>query len=193
VIGIELSTTQQEKIMTRGNEPDSRERIFLGTEKGVPIMQGMGAFTGRLTDNALIQAKLSGRWSGRRLTAEGLEVFGYYVKQDRYPWVLGAEIETGEVLGDLHTLHLILLAGLVGVVVVLTAMSLIFARQMVKPIDAIVAEMERISRGDFDIEIPGAGRRDEFGKLSTTLQQLVFTLQRAAKKLRQYKTLKKAS
>ena len=72
-------------------------------------------------------------------------------------------------------------------------MSMIFARQMVKPIDAIVSEVERISRGEFGVEIPGTRRRDEFGKLSGTLQQLAFTLQRAVKKLRQYKTLRKVS
>lgn len=193
VIGIELNTAHQEKILTRGLDPDRSERIFLGTDRGAPVTQQTAAHTGRLNGDNLVRAKMTGSWAGRRVTAQGPEVFGHYVKHDQYPWILGAEIETGEVFGDLFVLHMILLAGLAGVLLVLAGMSSIYARHLVKPIDAIVAELERIGRGDFAIEIPGAERRDEFGKLSGAVQQLVFTLQRAAKKLRQYKTFKKAS
>ena len=193
VIGIELNTTHQWKIVSRGFEQDGKARIFVGTEEGRPIMQQTGAHAGRLTDDPLIHVKMTGHWSGRRVTLEDREVFGHYVKHDQYPWVLGAEIETGEVLGELHTLHMILLAGLVGVLLILAAISVFYARHLVRAIDAIVAEVERVSRGELDIEVPGAGRRDEFGKLSLTLQQLIFSLQRVAKKLRQYKALKKAS
>ena len=115
VIGIELSTTHQQKILTRGFEPDRSDRIFFGTEKGAPIMQEMAAHMGRLTGDPLYQTKAAGSWSGRRITAQGLEVFAHYAKHDQYPWILGAEIETGEVFGDLYALHMILLAGLGGV------------------------------------------------------------------------------
>ena len=90
-------------------------------------------------------------------------------------------------------MHLILLGGLVGVLLVLAIMLVMFARRLVKPINAMVSQVERISRGEFDIEIPDAGRRDEIGKLVVALQQLVFSLQLVAKKLRQFKALKKAS
>lgn len=193
VIGIELNISYQQQIVSQGFDPGRTGRIFLATEKGVPIMQQEIAHTAPLTGEALNQTKLTGSWSGRRLNAQGREVIGHYVKHDQYPWILGAEIETSEVLVDLFQLHLILLAGLVGVLLVLAILLAMFAKRLVRSINTMVSQVERISRGEFDIEIPDTERRDEIGKLVVALQQLAFSLQLVAKKLRQFKALKKAS
>jgi len=193
VIGIELNIPHQQQILLQGFDPGRTGRIFLATEKGAPIIQQDVAHTAPLAGEALNQTKLNGSWSGRRLNAQGREVIGHYVKHDQYPWILGAEIETGEVLVELYQLHLILLAGLVGVLLVLAILAMMFAKRLVRPINAMVSQVERISRGEFDIEIPDAERKDEIGKLVVALQQLVFSLQLVAKKLRQFKALKKAS
>ena len=193
VVGIEMNIAHQQKIMTRGFDQTKGARIFLGSAQGMPITQQLGAHTKRLASDVVVQVKNSGRWSGRRLTSEDEEVFSHYVKHDRYPWILGAEIETSEVFADLYVLHMILLGGLIGVLLAIAILSVIFAKQLIKPIEAIVAEVEKVSRGELDIEISGADRKDELGKLSAALQQVVFSMQQLARKLRQYRALKKAS
>lgn len=190
VIGFELQVSYEQQIVSEGVSLGENGRIYLVTGKGVPLSPRTGESQAPLTGIALGQAKLTGASSERRLNAQGREVIALYARHLRYPWVLVAEIEVDEVIGTLHELQIMLIAGLLGTLVVVMILSLIFANAIVKPIRALTSQLERISLGEFSIEIPDSRRRDEIGKLNQALQGLVFSLQLVSKKLRQAKMLK---
>ena len=190
VIGIELLVSYQQQILTQNFGNGESGRIYLLTEKGVPIATRDQA---PLSGDLLNLVKLNGVSAGRRLNAQGREVFGYYVKHEKYPWILASEIETGEVLADLYQLQMILIGGAVLTLVLVIALLWPFANSLSRPVRELTTQVERISLGEFSIEIPDTRRKDEIGKLIEAMQRLVFSLQLVSKKLRQAKAFKKAS
>jgi len=141
----------------------------------------------------LNHVRLNGTSSGRRLNELGQEVIGYYSKQKQFPWILATEVETGEVFASLQELQNMLIAGLAVTLVILTVLLVVFATTIVRPVRELISQVERISLGEFSIDIPDPRRRDEIGKLIEAMQRLVFSLQLVSKKLRQAKAFKKAS
>ena len=190
VIGFELQVAYEQQIVSEGVSLGENGRIYLVTGKGVPLAPKGIESQAPLTGIALGQAKLTGTASERRMNAQGREVIALYARHLQYPWILVAEIETDEVLGTLHDLQIMLIAGLAVTLVVVMLLSLMFANALVKPIREMTAQVERISHGEFNIEIPDTRRKDEIGHLIQALQGLAFSLQLVAKKLRQAKMLK---
>lgn len=190
VIGFEIQLSYQQQILMQDFGIGNTGRIYMLTEKGVPVAQkGQPPLTGEL----LNQAKLNGTSAGRRLNELGHEVIGYYSKQKQFPWILATEVETGEVFASLQELQIMLIAGLAVTLVILTVLLAVFATTIVRPVRELISQVERISLGEFSIDIPDPRRRDEIGKLIEAMQRLVFSLQLVSKKLRQAKAFKKAS
>ena len=190
VIGFELQLSYQQQIIMQDFGIGNTGRIYLLTEKGVPVAQkGQPPLTGEL----LNQVRLNGTSAGRRLNELGHEVIGYYIRQKQFPWILATEVETGEVFASLQELQNMLIAGLAVTLVILTVLLVVFATTIVRPVRELISQVERISLGEFSIDIPDPGRRDEIGKLIEAMQRLVFSLQLVSKKLRQAKAFKKAS
>ena len=192
VIGIELQVSYQRQILARGlGEADAR-RILLATDRGVAISQARGSIRAPLTGDAVAEAKLSGAATARRVNEQGREVIGHYVKHPDYPWLLAAEIETTEIFAKLHELQILLAAGLAATLMLLALLVTSFANGLVKPLRELTSRVEMLSLGKFGTEIPEVRRRDEIGKLVEAFHNLVFSLQLAAKKLREAKAMKKA-
>ncbi|MGD8839395.1 MAG: cache and HAMP domain-containing protein [Gammaproteobacteria bacterium] len=190
VIGFELDLSYQQQIITQDFSLGKTGRIYLISERGVAITQkGPPPLTGEL----LNQVKLNGASTGRRLDELGQEVIGFYSMQKQYPWIVAIEIETGDVFAGLYELQIMLIVGLTVTLVILTVLLVVFANSIVKPVRELVSQVERISLGEFNIDIPDPRRRDEIGKLIEAMQRLVFSLQLVSKKLRQAKAFKKAS
>ena len=145
---------------------------------------------GPLGSESLAQAKLKGHWSGKYMNSRGREVFGFFVQSTGYPWVLVAEVETDEVFADLYRLLVILGGGLGASLVILLLLLVKFARGTSQPLRELAGYVEKLSLGEFNIEIPDSDRRDEIGNLTGALQRHVFSLQLVAKKLRDAKALK---
>ena len=192
VIGFELQVSYQHQILTEGFDLGNTGRIYLTTAQGVPIAQKGVENQVPLAGDALAQAKLNGNSQGRRMNARGREVIGRYAKQSQYPWIIAAEIETDEAFSEFNELQKILLIGLAGALFILMVLLLMFANTIVRPVREMTSQLERISRGEFGIDIPDIGRKDEIGKLNGALQQLGFSLKIVAKKLREAKAQKKA-
>ena len=190
VIGIELPVAHLQQILLDGFDVGQSGRTYLTTEKGFPLAQKEVNNQLPLTGTALDQARLNGKWSGRRINTQGHDVFGAYQKPRDYPWVLVAEVKTVEVFADLHRLLIILAGGLGVTVVILLLLLLKFAKSTALPLRDLTAQLEKISLGEFNIEIPDSGRKDEIGNLTDALQRLVFSLQMVSKKLREAKALK---
>lgn len=189
VIGIELQVPYQQQLLTRDFSNGKTGRIYLLSGKGVPIASEDHA---PLAGDLLTLVKLNGTSAGRRMNARGREVIGHYRKHDQYPWILATEIETGEVFAGLRELQMMLIAGLAGTLALIAILLWSFAGSIARPVRELTSQVERISLGEFNIEIPDTRRRDEVGKLIEAMQRLVFSLQLVSKKLREAKAFKKA-
>jgi len=190
VIGIELEVPYQQQIITRNFRNGDSGQIYLLSSRGVPIARRDQA---PLSGELLNLAKLHGTSSGRRINAQGREVIGYYAKHEQYPWILGTEIETGEVFASLRELQIMLIAGGAGTLLLVLVLLWTFANSITRPVRELTSQVERISLGEFNIEIPDTRRKDEVGSLIGAMQRLVFSLQLVSKKLRQAKAFKRAS
>ena len=85
-------------------------------------------------------------------------------------WALLAEIETDEVFASVIAMRNIsILLGL-AILIVLTAVGLLFARSIARPIVAMTEAMRQLAGGDNSIEVPALGRGDEIGEMATALQ-----------------------
>jgi methyl-accepting chemotaxis protein len=61
-------------------------------------------------------------------------------------------------------LHSLILSGIA--VLLALAIAFLLARAIVRPVKAMTATMDRLSRGDMSAEIPGTRRKDEIGEMS---------------------------
>ena len=190
VIGFEIQLSYQQQLIMQDFGIGNTGRIYLVTDRGIAVtQQGPPPLTGEL----LNLVKLNGTSAGRRLNELGHEVIGYYAKQKQYPWILAIEVESGEVFASLEELQIMLAGGLAITLLVMIVLLFVFANTIVKPVRELTSQVERISLGEFSIDIPDPNRRDEIGKLIEAMQRLVFSLQLVSKKLRQAKAFKKAS
>ena len=85
-------------------------------------------------------------------------------------WVVG----TGIYIDDVDTIFA-RQAGLVGglsalVALLVVGISILVARNLIRPINAITGAMRRLADGDLAADIPGTGRHDEVGEMAATVQ-----------------------
>jgi methyl-accepting chemotaxis protein len=74
-------------------------------------------------------------------------------------------------------------AGLVAVVLAIGLALWIVRRTVVKPLGGLVREMGKLTDGDFDVVLPGLGRKDEIGQMARGLES--FKLKAAEKAARE--------
>jgi methyl-accepting chemotaxis protein len=81
-------------------------------------------------------------------------------------WVIGS----GLYIDDIDTVfarEARLIGGIAALVIgVVTLLSLLVARGVIRPLDAVTAAMHRLAGGDLAVEVPGTGRRDEVGLMA---------------------------
>jgi methyl-accepting chemotaxis protein len=79
-----------------------------------------------------------------------------------------AEADESDVVFDARgaegALHSLILSGIA--VLLALAIAFLLARAIVRPVKAMTATMDRLSRGDMSAEIPGTRRKDEIGEMS---------------------------
>ena len=193
VIGIELQASHQQLILAQGLQLGDSGRVFLTTDRGLPV-GGRGTSQQPIfSDDTLGRIANGSSWTGLRTNALGNEAIGFYSRHAEYPWILAAEIETSEVFGSLYMQHAILIAALLATLVATGILAWYFARSLGRPLRAMALQLRKISLGEFSIEISDMRRKDEIGDLNVALQRLVFSLRMVSKKLRQAKAYKKAS
>ncbi len=191
LLGFELQIPYEQQILTEGFSLGETGKIYLTTEDGVPIVYKGIENQVPLNTTGLIEVKASGTSAGRRMNAQGREVIDLYASHNEYPWILVAEIETDEAFDQLYNLQTILVAGLLGTLVLVLILALIFANAIVNPLRKLTTQMEKISLGDFNVDIADTRRKDEIGKLIQAFQRLVVSLKIAMKQLQQAKAAKK--
>ncbi len=191
LIGFELQIPYEQKLLMEGFRLGETGRIFLTTEDGVPIVYKGIHNEEPLRTPGLSEVLVSGISTGRRMNAKGREVIDLYAKHKHYPWIVVAEIETDEAFHGLYGLQTLLIAGLVSTLGLIVIMSLVFTNAVVTPIRTLTSQMEKISLGEFDINISDTKRKDEVGKLIQAFQRLVISLKIAMKQLQDSKSQKR--
>ena len=192
VLGFEMQVSHQQQILLQGLPDSLAHRVYLATDKGLPVTQTRVKRPAPLTGAAVTEARLNGAATARRVNEQGREVIGHYTRRLDYPWLLAAEIETDEIFAELIDLQIWLAAGLGATLLLMMILMVGFANSVIKPVRELTSRVELLSLGKFSTEIPEARRKDEIGKLFDAFQRLVFSLQLVAKKLRQAKAMKKA-
>ncbi|MFC0242115.1 methyl-accepting chemotaxis protein [Rhodopseudomonas telluris] len=85
-------------------------------------------------------------------------------------WIVG----TGVYIDDLHaqtwsaTQRLLIAAAIV--LVIITLVSVLVARGITRPIDAITQAMKQLAAGRLEADIPGVGRADEIGEMAGAVE-----------------------
>jgi methyl-accepting chemotaxis protein len=80
-------------------------------------------------------------------------------------------IRKSEFFAGIHALMLQLALVTLLVAAVAVAASVLVARRMFRPLDALRSSAERLAEGDFSANIDGATRQDDIGKLAQVLQK----------------------
>ena len=77
-----------------------------------------------------------------------------------------------------QTERLVAMLGIGGVVIG-AVLSMLLGRGIARPMTAMCAAMRKLAAGDFDVVLPGLGRRDEIGEMASAVEE--FKLQAIAK------------
>lgn len=188
VIGFELQIPHETQILTQDFKLGETGRVFLTTTDGVPIVYKDISQQEPFHTRGFFEAREKGFSTGLRSNAKGVEVIDLYLKHEKYPWIMVAEIETEEAFRSLYSVQTTLVIGLVVTFAIAIVFSLFFSNLIVNPIRKLTEQMEKISRGQFDIAIEDSGRKDEIGKLIQAFQRIVVSLQIAMKQLKTRKS-----
>lgn len=176
VIGFELQIPHEQKILSDGFELGKTGRVILATTKGVPILYKGMESEPKVRSEGIVEAQTTGFSSGRRLNSAGVEVIDLYLKDDKYPWVLIAEIEAEETFKSLNELKKYTLIGFAVTVFLAFLFSILFANYVVNPLKKLTGQMERISLGKFDVKLDDINRNDEIGALVKAFDRIVVSL-----------------
>ncbi|TDT92562.1 methyl-accepting chemotaxis protein [Azorhizobium sp. AG788] len=62
--------------------------------------------------------------------------------------------------------------GIVGIIAIVGGFALFINRRLITPIRGLTVGIEQIAEGNLDVDIPGAGRKDEIGEISRAVEVL---------------------
>ncbi len=181
VIGFELQIPHEEKILTENFKLGETGKVFLTTTDGVPIVYKGIKNQIPLDTPGITEARTAGFSSGLRSNSTGVEVIDLYLKNEKYPWILVAEIEAKEAFSSIFTIQTTMLIGLLVTFFIALIIAILLANFIVNPIKNLTKQMEEVSLGKMDIEVTGLQRKDEIGKLAKAFTRIVTSLKIAMK------------
>lgn len=183
VLGFELQIPYEKKLLEENFQLGQTGQVFLSTTDGVPILYQSTASQSPLNMTAVTEALKTGMSSGRRENSSGAEVVDLYLANEKYPWILVAEIETKEAFKSLNTIQVTLIIGLIATLIIVIIISYLFTNIIVNPIIKLTQQMESISLGYMDTKINYLKRNDEIGKLAQAFGRMVNSIKIAMKHL----------
>jgi class 3 adenylate cyclase len=90
-------------------------------------------------------------------------------------WVIVAHIDAAEAFAPVAAFTRGVLLSLLGIVLVVSLLSLLLAQVFTRPINRLVAAVRRVAGGDLAVEVP-YGSRDEIGDLGTAFNDMASSL-----------------
>ncbi len=122
-----------------------------------------------------------GTFTDRTIGLRGQEVAAYAEHTTIFGvnWVIGVEQDRDELMAPAaRDLNILLIASLVSAAF-MSFLGWLFARTITRPLDRICRNMEAVSSGHLDADVPEAERGDEIGKIGKTLVSMQEDLQQA--------------
>jgi class 3 adenylate cyclase len=90
-------------------------------------------------------------------------------------WVIVAHIDAAEAFAPVTAFTRGVLLSLLGIVLVVSLLSLLLAQVFTRPINRLVSAVRRVAGGDLAVEVP-QGSRDEIGDLGTAFNDMASSL-----------------
>ncbi len=136
-----------------------------GAETGVPRQISNPAVSQALGGMSGITVLDSDTPQEARAAFLPLDVFG-----ER--WAVVARQAEREILASVMRLKMLLAASALAVIATFSVLGVLFAQTLTRPLWRLVSSMREIARGNFDLEVKDAGRRDEIGVIARTLEEI---------------------
>ncbi|WP_315728632.1 MULTISPECIES: methyl-accepting chemotaxis protein [unclassified Bradyrhizobium] len=104
---------------------------------------------------------------------------GYTMKADPWNWVVGTGVYVDDLDEAFYASAKVSLMWAVGLIGLLCVATLIIARGLVRPLQAITSTMTELANGNLAVQIPNSERRDEVGEMARAVE--VFKVNAAAR------------
>lgn len=176
VLGFELQIPYIIDLLYKGAELGETGKIFLITNKGVPIVYKGFQGGDPLNIDGLNSLNNGEIISDIRNNSQGVEVIDLYLKHEKYPWILVAEIETSEVFAALRKVQKVMLISILLTLVIVSILAVLFSDFIINPIKNLTDKMEMISYGKFDLQSIDHSREDEIGSLINAFNRILVSL-----------------
>ena len=176
VIGFELMITHELEILQKGIELGEKGKVYLTTLDGLSIEHDKEIKQKDLTSKGLKTAMETGFSSGRTINSEGNEVIGYYLKNDKYPWIMAAEIDAEQAFESVKNIRQYILAGLIITTLIVIILTLFLSNYLTKPLKQLTKVADMLTDGDFNVNVPQIKTNDEIKQLSMMTAMLVDTI-----------------
>ena len=165
---IEDPDSYAEHAIRGGTPPSVAERI--ADVRGTVLLQPTNTF-------AVAQAQ-----AGRTGTTTGTDYHGgdsvtayAPLEVEGLDWVIIARIDSAEAFAPVADFTRNVLLTLLGIILVVSLLSLALAQVFTRPIHRLVGAVHRVAEGDLDVQVP-QGSRDEFGDLGTAFNDMASSL-----------------
>ncbi len=176
VIGFELQIPYEQELLSKDLKLGKTGRIFLTTVDGVPIVYKGSEGEVLLDVDGVDEAGSDGFSTAKRKNSEGVEVIDLYLKHQKYPWILVAEIEAREAFRDLKAIQTSMTILSVVTFLLAIVFAILLSNLIVKPINHLTSQIEEVSMGNLDVKIDGMERKDEIGKLVRSFNRTITSL-----------------
>ncbi len=87
-------------------------------------------------------------------------------------WALVGEKDQSEVFSDLNHLLLVLTGSAALIILLVSALGILFSQSLTRPLQRSTKAMAKIAGGKYDSETPDTNRKDEIGRIATTLETI---------------------
>lgn len=102
----------------------------------------------------------------------GVEVYSAYAPIEFLGtrWAILTEMDKAEIMEAVNQMILDTIYVVLGFAVVFSVIAFLFARRITKPVSDMTGAMNRLAAHDYDVEIPGADRKDEIGEMAKAVE-----------------------
>lgn len=169
VLGFELMILYEQKILSDKLDLGKTGQIFLATLDGTPVVHNKGEEKAKLETPGIQDAITNGFSIGHTVNSASVPVIGFYLKNEKHPWILVAEIEEKEAFSSIDAMKNYFMAGLLVTSLLVVILSLVLSNYLVNPIKKISEAANKIAGGDFNAEIPAVSTNDEVQELGDSM------------------------
>lgn len=176
VIGMELMISHEQDILAKDFKLGETGKIYLATLEGSPVVHLKGQEKRAIKTAAMVEAQTSGFSAGLTENEQGKEVIGYYLRNEKYPWVLVAEIEAEEAFRGIESLRDFLVYGLALTALVVIILSVLLSNYVSSPLKKLTEATRKVTDGELDVKLPEWKSNDEIGELIGSVEMLIASI-----------------